>query len=95
MSSKLKPHPSDIYKVEDHLRARIARTGQCANAVRKNIDDADEAGDAKMVVVFAQVSRGLDKWLWFLEAHMPARRTRPCPAPAALVRVRPEHGNTA
>jgi len=66
----LPPYPTDIYAVEDHLRALGARYGQVANAVRKNIDEADDAGDPATADVFTEVSRGLDKWLWFLEAHL-------------------------
>ncbi len=68
----LEPYPTEIHAVEDHLRALAARYGQVANAVRKNIDEADEAGDPTTADVFTEVSRGLDKWLWFLEAHLQA-----------------------
>jgi starvation-inducible DNA-binding protein len=66
----LKPYPTDIYKVADHLAALIERYAACANAMRKNIDDTDEAGDADTADLFTEVSRGLDKQLWFLEAHV-------------------------
>jgi starvation-inducible DNA-binding protein len=67
--TKLKPYPTDIYAIADHLAALIERYAACANAIRKNIDDADEAGDKDTADLFTEVSRGLDKQLWFLEAH--------------------------
>ena len=69
-SSQLSAYPDDIYKVPDHLAALIDRYSVVANAVRKSIDDADEAGDADTADLFTEVSRGLDKQLWFLEAHV-------------------------
>jgi starvation-inducible DNA-binding protein len=70
--SGLDPYPTDIHTVKDHLLALIERYGQVANAVRANIDDADEAGDAGSSDLFTEVSRGLDEWLWMLEAHVGA-----------------------
>jgi len=69
-ATALSPYPTDIYAIKDHLAALIERYGQVANAVRKNIDEADEAGDPDTADIFTQVSRGLDKNLWFLEAHI-------------------------
>jgi starvation-inducible DNA-binding protein len=69
-SSKLAPYPTDIYAVKDHLAALIERYGTVANLVRQNIDEADEAGDADTADIFTGISRGLDKNLWFLEAHV-------------------------
>jgi len=68
--STLPPYPTDIYSIRDHLTALIERWSLCANAVRKNIDDTDEAGDAGTSDLFTEASRGLDKSLWFLEAHV-------------------------
>ena len=67
--TSLKPYPTDIYKIADHLEALIERFASVANAVRKNIDDTDEAGDVGTSDLLTEVSRGLDKQLWFLEAH--------------------------
>ncbi|MDB5409207.1 MAG: starvation/stationary phase protection protein Dps [Rhodospirillales bacterium] len=66
----LAPYPTDIYTIKDHLAALIERYGKVANAIRANIDEADEAGDADTADIFTQVSRALDKSLWFLEAHV-------------------------
>jgi starvation-inducible DNA-binding protein len=67
--TSLKPYPTDIYTIADHLDALIERFGAVANAVRKNIDDTEDAGDAGTADLFTEISRGLDKQLWFLEAH--------------------------
>ena len=65
----LPPYPTDIYAVADHVKALIDRYAQFANAVRQNIDDTDEAGDPGTADLLTEVSRGIDKQLWFLEAH--------------------------
>jgi starvation-inducible DNA-binding protein len=71
-STALPAYPTDIFPIEDHLKELSSRLASIANAVRGNIDDADEAGDPTTADVFTEVSRGLDKWLWFLEAHIAA-----------------------
>ncbi len=69
-SSTLPPYPTDIYAIKDHLNALIEHYGLVANAVRKAVGEADEAGDPDTADIFTQVSRDLDKSLWFLEAHI-------------------------
>ena len=69
-SSQLEPYPTDIYRIADHLAALIDRYAVVANSVRSSIDEADEAGDPDTADLFTEVSRGLDKQLWFLEAHV-------------------------
>jgi|SRR6185437_9948169 starvation-inducible DNA-binding protein len=69
-ATSLAPYPLDISSIPDHLHALIERYGDTANKVRKAIDQADEAGDADTADIFTAVSRGLDKALWFLEAHV-------------------------
>ena len=67
--SQLTPYPTDIYRVADHLAALIDRYSVYANSVRENIDETDEAGDPDTADLLTEVSRAIDKQLWFLEAH--------------------------
>ena len=66
----LSPYPVDIHAIPDHLHALIDRYGKAANNIRESLNQADEAGDADTADIFTEVSRGLDKALWFLEAHV-------------------------
>ena len=68
--TKLAPYPVDIYAIADHLAALIDRYAVYANAVRENIDQTDEAGEPDTADLFTEISRGVDKQLWFLEAHV-------------------------
>lgn len=72
--SRLSPYPTDIYACADHINALIDRYASTANVVRSGIDQAAEAGDASTADILTEVSRGLDKALWFLEAHMQENR---------------------
>jgi starvation-inducible DNA-binding protein len=66
----LPPYPTDVYAIADHLAALIDRYAAFANSVRQNIDDTDEAGDPGTADLFTEISRSVDKQLWFLEAHV-------------------------
>jgi starvation-inducible DNA-binding protein len=69
-TTTLPPYPTDIYTIPDHLSALIDRYGKVANSIRAAIEQSDEAGDPDAADIFTAVSRGLDKALWFLEAHV-------------------------
>jgi starvation-inducible DNA-binding protein len=69
-ATTLAPYPTDIHKTKDHLAELIQRYGKVANAVRKAIDETDNAGDVDTSDLFTAYSRALDKQLWFLEAHV-------------------------
>jgi starvation-inducible DNA-binding protein len=51
----------------DALSSALATFGKLARAAA---DDADRAGDADTNDIFVEISRGTDKWLWMVEAHL-------------------------
>jgi starvation-inducible DNA-binding protein len=55
---------------EEHLKVVAAVLAQFGKAVRKDIGAAAELGDADTADVFTEVSREIDKQLWFIEAHL-------------------------
>jgi starvation-inducible DNA-binding protein len=72
-SSRLPEIPADINAGVDYVRALVERYGIHANNVRAAIDEADEAGDKDTADLFTEISRELDKDLWFLQAHLQAQ----------------------
>jgi starvation-inducible DNA-binding protein len=68
-ASTLAPYPRVIGGREnvDALSSALAAFGK---SVRAAIDTADKAGDKDTADLFTEVSRGIDKWLWFVEAHL-------------------------
>lgn len=65
----LPDYPLNISSPADHVKAMTASLASLAASTRKAIDLAAEVGDADTADLFTEVSRGLDKWLWFVEAH--------------------------
>ena len=68
--SKLEEYPSNITSEDDHVREVTKRLATYAKLLRKAIDTADDAGDAVTADLFTEVTRGVDKQLWFVEAHL-------------------------
>jgi starvation-inducible DNA-binding protein len=69
-ASQLPEIPTTINSGTDYVQALVERYAQQANSVREAIDQADEAGDADTADLFTEISRELDKDLWFLQAHL-------------------------
>ena len=57
-----------------HPRALSSAVASFGAKVRKAIDEAAKAGDADTSDLFTGISREIDKDLWFLEAHLHAKR---------------------
>jgi starvation-inducible DNA-binding protein len=68
--SSLSQYPMEISEGRDHVDALSTALADFGKRVRKNIDEADEAGDMDTADIFTEVSRGIDKLLWFVEAHI-------------------------
>jgi starvation-inducible DNA-binding protein len=69
-SSRLPEIPLDIDAGMDYVQALVDRYGLHANNTRAAIDEADKAGDIDTADLFTEISRQLDKDLWFLQAHL-------------------------
>jgi starvation-inducible DNA-binding protein len=54
---------------EAHVDALSSALAAFGGVTRKAIDQVDELGDADTVDILTEISRGTDKWLWFVEAH--------------------------
>ena len=68
--STLNQYPMEITEGRDHVDALSTAMADFGKKVRANIDDADEAGDMDTADLFTEVSRAIDKLLWFVEAHI-------------------------
>lgn len=69
-SSRLAEYPTEAFDSMATVLALVERYGDLAASTRKAIDTADAAGDMDTADLFTEVSRALDKALWFLEAHL-------------------------
>ncbi len=71
--SSLKEYPLDIVEGRAHVAALADVLAAFGAHVRRNIDEAAEAGDQGTADLFTEISRSIDKTLWFVEAHGQAR----------------------
>ena len=64
------PHtPAEGFAHINVVATALSTFGQQA---RVTIDGADELKDAGTVDLFTEISNGMDKWLWFVDAHTQA-----------------------
>jgi starvation-inducible DNA-binding protein len=73
-TSQLETYPLDIVNGRDHLTALANAVAKAGKAMRAAIDSAASLGDAGTSDLFTGISRELDKWLWFFEAHLQGER---------------------
>lgn len=72
--STLAEYPSDAANGRSHVEALSTALAAFGKLARKAIEQSAEVGDHDTADLFTQVSRGIDKWLWFVEAHHQADR---------------------
>jgi starvation-inducible DNA-binding protein len=68
--TRLPAYPLDLTAGEAHVNALAGALAAFAAAVRAAVDVATEQGDAGTADLFTEVSRGADKQLWMVEAHL-------------------------
>ena len=69
-NSILEEYPLDSVQGIEHVTALADRYGTFAAHVRQAITSTDGWGDADTADLYTEISRGIDKRLWFLEAHL-------------------------
>ena len=67
--STLSEYPMDISEGSDHVDALSTALASFGRVCREGIDAMDDLGDADTADILTEISRGIDKWLWFVEAH--------------------------
>lgn len=71
-ASRLSEYPPDATTGTQHAEALVVRYAALTATCRSAIDAAGQLGDAVTADLFTEISRGLDKSLWFLESHLQA-----------------------
>src|SRR5262249_5225223 len=68
--SSLPEYPANTVEGRAHVEALSSALAAFGKAARKAIVQSNEFGDLDTADLFTEVSRGIDKWLWFVEAHL-------------------------
>jgi starvation-inducible DNA-binding protein len=72
--SSLAEYPARAADGHSHVDALSTALATFGKAARKAIDESSTLADQDTADIFTEVSRGIDKWLWFVEAHLQAER---------------------
>ena len=67
--STLVDYPLTLGTGSEHVAALSDALGEFGRAVRVGIEEMNELEDAGSADILTEISRGTDKWLWFVEAH--------------------------
>jgi starvation-inducible DNA-binding protein len=70
LQSRLGEYPGAVMDGNAHVLALAERFAQYATALRDDIALAADVEDAGSAALYTDISRGVDKRLWFLEAHL-------------------------
>jgi starvation-inducible DNA-binding protein len=68
-NSSLPEYPHDIYDCDSHVEALSNALSAFSKQLVQNIDDTDELDDMGTNDMLVEIMRGVDKYLWFVEAH--------------------------
>lgn len=70
LASSLDEYPLDAVAGNDTVAVIADRLAAFGSAIRAGIDASSELGDEDSADLFTEVSRAIDKHLWFVEAHL-------------------------
>jgi len=72
--SRLEEYPLSNADGLAHVHAVAKALSAFGRESRATIDQVNELGDADSADIFTEISRGIDKWIWFVEAHIQAAK---------------------
>ena len=67
--STLVDYPLGLSTGAEHVAALSDALAMFGRTVRIGIEEMNELEDADSADILTEISRGVDKWLWFVEAH--------------------------
>lgn len=70
----LPEYPAKAADGRSHVEALSSVLAAFGKSARQAITESNDLGDLDTADLFTEVSRGIDKWLWFVEAHLQADR---------------------
>jgi starvation-inducible DNA-binding protein len=71
-ATRLQPYPPELVEDMATLAFLADQMAQLANSTRAAAESAETLNDMSTNDLFIEISRDLDKWLWFLDAHDPS-----------------------
>jgi starvation-inducible DNA-binding protein len=72
--TRLPEYPPEIADGMAHVEAVARALSTFGQEARNTIDEVNALEDADTADLFTEISRGIDKWLWFVEAHSQAAK---------------------
>lgn len=72
--TRLPEYPLEIADGMTHVEAVARALSTFGQEARATIDETDALDDKDTADIFTEISRGIDKWLWFVEAHSQATK---------------------
>jgi starvation-inducible DNA-binding protein len=70
-NSRLKEYPLDLTDGQKHVESLSTALAEFGSHIRHGIDDTDEMGDKVTADILTGIGGEIDKYLWFVEAHLP------------------------
>ena len=72
--TRLAEYSPEIADGMAHVEGVARALSTFGQEARNTINEVDELEDADTADLFTEISRGIDKWLWFVEAHSQAAK---------------------
>src|SRR5436309_2249622 len=72
--TSLSEYPTNTVDGRSHVEALSSVMAAFGKSVRRVVAEANNLGDLDTAEMFTEISCGIDKWLWLVEAHQQAER---------------------